>query len=150
MKSFKENKGFTLIEILIVIAVIIIVSGTFWASLRSFSPSLKLSGAARDIATDLRYAQELAVDTQIEHGVVFASSSKSYRIVEHSNPDKIISEKTLPSDIGFHSLEGLSGGEARFNPYGASNISAEIELINSESEIKTIEIRPSGFVKVLD
>ncbi|GAI31296.1 unnamed protein product, partial [marine sediment metagenome] len=61
VEASKIKNSFTLIELLVVISIIGIIAGIFWGTMKVLSPSLKLTSVVRDLATDIRYAQQLAV-----------------------------------------------------------------------------------------
>ena len=65
-----NKKSFTLTELLIVISIIAILLLIGLPLLQAYRPSLRLSGTVRDLVTDLRHAQQLAVTEQINHGSV--------------------------------------------------------------------------------
>jgi len=106
-----------------------------------------LSGLTRDLVTDLRYAGQLAVTEQIEHGVRFNFIENTYQIIRYGATEEIIKEKILPQGIDLRSINNFK--EARFNPYGAAKESGKVVLENIKAETKTIDIRPSGFVKIV-
>ncbi|MFH0987298.1 MAG: GspH/FimT family protein [Patescibacteria group bacterium] len=144
-----NSQGFTLIEILIVISIIVILGGVGLESLRSIQPSLELNSVSRDLITDIRYAQELAVAEQTVHGMCFFISENKYNVVRYGTVEETIIEKNLPSAISFQEINGFSGDCLKFNPYGSVWESGNVILINSKGETKNIEIKPSGFSKFI-
>ena len=140
-------KGFTLLEILIAMAILGIMASVSFAFFKTFSPALKLSSSVRDLATDIRYAQQLAVTEQVNHGVSFSSITDEYWIIKYGNGTTTLSHKSLPDGISFQEITGFVNDEAIFNPYGAVEQAGDI-LINIEDKVKTIMVRPSGFVKI--
>jgi len=74
MDKNKKNKlksAFSLPEFLIVIAILVILVGLAVPAFKSYQPNLQLSGSARNLVTDFRYAQQLAVAEQVEYGIYF-------------------------------------------------------------------------------
>ena len=150
--SFKktENKNcFTLVEILVVLGIIGILSLIGIPAFKVFQPSLQLSGVMRDLATDLRYAEQLAITEQVEHGIIFLTGTGQYQIVRYGNPDEILEGKTLPQEVSFLSIAGLTGDKVVFNPYGAAKESGVITLVNTKNSTSGIDVRPSGFIKII-
>ncbi len=143
------KKGFTLIEILVAIGILAILSIVSWAALSSLQPSLKLSAASRDLTSDLRYSQQLAVTEQINYGISFSTTSAHYYLDRFGTTTQTLSSKSLPSGISFCQITGLFDGEAAiFNPYGAVLIAGSVCLSNTKGQTKIIEVKPSGFVKI--
>ena len=149
MIKFKSKRGVTLTELLVIIAILGILALIGIPAFRGYQPSLELSRAVRGLIGDLRYAQQLTVSEQIEHGVRFSTSTDSYQIVKHLQPEQILEEKNLPNEVNFQLITGFGDSEAVFNPYGAAKESGTITLINSKNTTSTIEVSPSGFVKII-
>lgn len=138
----------TLIEILVVITIILILSATTFAAFGNIRPSLDLSGISRDLTSNIRYTQNLAVAEQIIHGICFFSLNNKYQIIKYETPEEVLQEKFLTSGISFQSINGFTGDCVKFNPYGSVREAGNIILINDIGETKTIEIKPSGFSKI--
>lgn len=145
-----NSKGFTLIEFSVVVAIAIIIGGIFFGTFKFLQPSLQLGSVVRDLITDLRYTQQLAVTEQINHGVRFSTSTGTYQVLRYGTTTDEISAKSLPSAVDFHQISGFTNNEVIFNPYGAVTATGTVSLINTSAETKTIEVRPSGFVRKTD
>lgn len=145
----KIKRGFSLIEILIIISLVSIMVGISWTALRFLQPSWRLSSLVRDLVTDLRFTQQLAVTEQLNYGVYFSTSTREYQIIKYGTTSQIILTKTLPEGIEFQEITGFIENEAIFNPYGAVKAEGSVSLINEKAEIKTVEVRPSGFVRIV-
>ena len=145
-------KSFTLVELLVVVAIIGVLILVGMPAFRYIQKDLQLSGSARELITDLRYAQQLTITEQVEHGILFDSAQKKYRLIKHKETgDIILKEKFFPEEIKTLTLTGLTdNNEARFNPYGAIKETGTITLVNTKEEKKIIDVRPSGFVKLSD
>ncbi len=148
MQKYFFPSGFTVIEILVVIAIITILSSLSLSVFNTFKESIDLAGCSRELVADLRYTQQLAVTEQIRHGIQFLKDEKKYQIIRYGDSEEILKEKQLPVGISYESINGLSLDRARFNPYGATEESGSVVLINTQNNKKTIQIRPSGFVKL--
>lgn len=147
MKNQKA-KSFTLVEFLVVIAIIAIATGIFFSVFRALQPSLRLGSVARDLATDLRSAQQSAVTEQLNFGVYFSTTTEEYEIKKYGTETKTVLVKSFPQGVEYKEVTGFSQSEAIFNPYGAVQEMGSVSLTNIKGEIKTIEVRPSGFVKI--
>lgn len=150
MKQIKNNSGFTLIEIMVAIGIMAILGSVSWVAFKNYQPSLSLSAASRDLVSNLRFAQQISVTEQIDHGIFISTSSNEYQLEKFATTTEILFLKHLPSGISFCEITGLSGGYATFNPYGSITFPGVICLVNLKGQVKNIEIKPSGFVKIQD
>jgi prepilin-type N-terminal cleavage/methylation domain-containing protein len=139
--------GFTLIEILTVVGIIAIVATISFPVYQNMRPNITLNAAARDLATDMRYGQQLAVTEQIVYNIIFNTSASSYEI-RNGDTDVLLRNKILPSGVTFLSITGLTDNIARFTATGAATESGTIILTNRKNKQSTIEIKPSGYVKI--
>ena len=146
--SGKSNRsGFTLIEIMITVLVTGIIAGISVTSFSSYQPSLELSGVSRDMINNLRYAQQLAISQQINYGIHFYPDQKKYQVVKYSTPEEMIKNIFLPSGIAFSQVT-FADNQLKFNIYGAVVEAGTIVLENKDYNTSTIEVKPSGFVKL--
>jgi len=144
----RKSRGFTLFEFLVIMAIIGIIATISWSALRTLQPSWRLDGAVRDLATDLRYAQQQSVTEQVNYGIHFSSTTNEYQIIRYGTTTENVLEKSLSEGVNFYQITGFSDEEVVFNPYGAVKEMGSVSLINIEEKVKIIEVRPSGFVKI--
>ncbi|NQU82749.1 MAG: prepilin-type N-terminal cleavage/methylation domain-containing protein [Parcubacteria group bacterium] len=149
MKEYKLQVGFTLVEVLVVIGLIGITAAAYFSVSQFSQQSKALSAAVRNFTTDLRYAQQLSVTEQMVHGIQISLASGSYRLIRFSTTTVEFFDKNLPTGIAFQDVSGFTSDEIRFNAYGAVLEDGTITLANTDSATTTIEVRPSGFVRIL-
>lgn len=141
-------KSFTLLELLVIISIIGVLTLSAIPAFRAFQPSLQLSGTTQELVGDLRYIQQLTVTEQKEHCIQFFLADKKYQVKRCEG--ELIKEKVLPQEIESLSVSGFTNNEVRYNPYGAVKESGTIDLKNIKNATRTISVRPSGFVEVID
>jgi prepilin-type N-terminal cleavage/methylation domain-containing protein len=95
MRWRKGKEGWTLIELVLVLVVVGILSTVVGLSLQSYG-SIKLNNAVDKVVGDLRYAQQLAISTQIRHGLTVNSASQ-YTVHSNGTPDVAIQD---PVNLG--------------------------------------------------
>jgi len=144
-----NQKGFTPIEFFLIIGIIGILSSITVTGFRTYQPNMQLSETVRDLVSDLRYSQQLAVTEQIEHGIRFSVTESKYQIIKYGTPEEVIREKYLPEKVSFQAVSGLTNNEVKFIPYGAVRQPGTITLINTKNTTTTIDVRSSGFVKII-
>lgn len=142
------KKGFTIVEILVVMFVIVIMASITIALTNSLRFDFTLSGVAKDFLADLRYAQQLTVAEQEKYCLKLLFNDKKYQLKKCAGD--VLFEKVLPNDIIGFSSTSFTDDEIEFNPYGAVKESGSITLENTNHKTKVIEIKPSGFVKIIN
>ena len=142
-------RGFTLLEFLIAITIVVIIISIGLPVFRNLQPALELSGVVRDLVSDVRLAQQLAVTEQVDHGVRFATSTNGYKIIKYTAPEEVLQEKTLPAQVSFLQITGFDDSGVVFNPYGAAITAGTVSFINTQNSTTTVDIRPSGFVRII-
>lgn len=151
-KSNKISSGFTITELIVVIGIMLIIFSIGIPIFSGLQRKEKLSGGVRNLVTDIRYAQQLAITEQLYNGIKFipvSDGQDEYELFRYSSSTNmvIIKSKKLPVGIKFKSIN-FDNDAVVFNPYGASNEYGFVVLGNSDSS-STIEVRPSGFVKII-
>jgi prepilin-type N-terminal cleavage/methylation domain-containing protein len=142
-----KDKGFSLIEMVIVLAIIGIITTIGLPVYRQIKPTLDLNAETRDIASDLRYAQQLAVTEQSNYTVEFDPVLNKYTIT-NVETSSVIKHKNINDNISIQSITGLVSDTAIFNVTGAAVDSGVITLANTNNATTTISIKPSGYVKI--
>jgi len=75
-----RRRAFTLVEILIVVVVVGTIAVAAMPSISETLDSMKATALAREIATDMRYAQTLALKTGVRHRVSFSAPGQAYAV----------------------------------------------------------------------
>jgi len=131
----------------VVIAMMAILTAIFSLNIFRILPSIRLSGAARNLVLDLKKAQRYAIEQQFIYEVRFLTSENKYQIIKKTNSPVIISEVSLPEEISFGQIS-FEPPLVDFNAAGLPSVSGTIILNNQAGRSATIEIEPAGFIKV--
>ena len=99
------SKGFTLIEVMIVLALIAILSSITMPSLRGFAASARLKSTAHAIRDMLNFARDMAITERAAHLVVFdltinrywLASNATFNLGDPSTPVTASSSSSLPA-----------------------------------------------------
>ena len=76
--SSRAACGFTVLELILAIAIASVVMGIAIPSFLSWMPTLRLSSAARQVATDLQVARMKAISQNASYAVSFNTSNSTY------------------------------------------------------------------------
>ena len=104
----KSVRGFTLIELIIVLVISVAGFAAVSSNISSGNQSTKLLTAARDIASALRYAQGEALLTRNPVSVAINLDDNSYRISSRDKVYRLAGEIDLSLVVA---EEEFSGGE---------------------------------------
>ena len=86
-ENMRNQSGFTLIEAMIVIAVIGLMAAVAVTNSLSYLPDKRLKSAARDLHSNLQKAKGLASKTNTPHAVFFDTVAGNYQILTDPGPD---------------------------------------------------------------
>lgn len=142
-----KPRAFTLVEILVVISIIGLILVLSIPLVNNAQKSSILRNEARQMATDLRYAQQLAVTEQIIYNVVFSTSTNSYQII-NSVTSEVIKTSDINQEVSIDDVTGFTNETVQYNASGAVITIGEIKLLNTKNESSTVELKPSGYVQI--
>ncbi len=166
--NLKHNKAFTLIEMLIVIAILAIIAMVVIPQMSAAS-SAQLDAASGIIASDLEYAKSLSISTQQWHSVVFDESSESYQIqdsdgnvvpykmnptgyyvVDFSNDSRLSMVDLYTADfddssaITFDYLGSPYSGIGTSNPMASGNVTLKVKDIETHITVEPV----TGYIRI--
>lgn len=148
-----SQKGFSLIEVMIVMAVTVILSGLASVSFISQLPHHRLNGAARDLVSDLRWARQLALAERRPVSVILDLETDRYRIERQSRPGIPIGWVRDLQDRrqGFGEIDlvdSTGGAVISFQPNGITTDWTTITLSNAQNEQRQMTVALTGRVRI--
>lgn len=148
MRIYENRKGAMLVDLLVVLGIIALLSTISIPYLRKYQPNLKLNATARDLTTDLRYAQQLTITEQKVHLVAFDIANDKYDILKIDSATSTVKTVSLDAEVGFDQITGLTNNQVVFNFYGGVSQAGQILLTNINNVTATINIKPSGYIQL--
>lgn len=147
-----NKRGFSLIEIIITVAIIATSAGIVIPVYVSMKPSIWLNGATRQIVGDLMWARMQAVSQNNQFKIIY-DNNHQYRILDDDNNDGAITtgESVITKDIHGEyygvTYSSSNPNDLIFHPRGnASNLTTI--TITNPSGTKTVTIAITGRVKI--
>lgn len=151
MQPCNKQSGFTLIELIIIIAIMSILAGIAIPNFLSYMPKHRLNGAARQVMGDLMAARMKAVKENNRFRVFFLDDHQ-YKILDDDNDNNtedsgewtdIKNIQNVYSDVTFSAT-----ANPIFYPRGSA-WGSTITLTNS-ADSKYIKVATTGRVKITD
>ncbi|MDD5032478.1 MAG: hypothetical protein PHR36_05600, partial [Patescibacteria group bacterium] len=128
---YKKNQGSLLLNVLVSFGIIALIATISTPYIRQYQPNLKLNATARDLTSDLRYAQQLTITEQAVYLVELDSGSDSYQILKGGVATTTIKTVEFDSSVNFQQITGLTENQVVFNFYGGVSESGQIILVNT-------------------
>jgi len=153
-----NNKGFTLIELTVTLALLGIMSAISIPSYFSWLPRHRLQTSVRHIYDDMNMARSRAVKTNADIGIQFNTSNENYRIFIDANQDQtlvdtvdtVLSTGTLENDVD------ITGSTFTNNTYGfnsrgmSAGGTGEVRLTNPSGLFLGVRVNTSGCLTVIN
>jgi general secretion pathway protein H len=134
----KSKKGFTLLELIIVLFLISLILGLSIISFANFLPSYRFNSTARDIATTLKHARYLAQIQGIRQVFTIDLDSKTYGIEGYNT-------KEIPEDINIKILDPIHGEIYKGKYYfviSPTGIETSEIILSYKKKVTTIQMDP--------
>lgn len=141
----RQQAGFTLIEVMIVVAIVGIAAALTAPNVREWMARYDLKQSMSEIAGDLNLAKLVAMNRNRQATVTIQMAGSLVQVSGTSGGQEIFGTRILPSRIN-----ALPGGTATvsFSSLGLSTITAPqlIQVQNEKGLIYSLSVLPSGKV----
>lgn len=145
----KSKIGFSIAELIVVLGIIALISLISIPLLVNYQKITKLRSESRLLATNLRLAQQMAITEQTTYNLKLFSLIDSYQVI-NSETSVIIKDVDLDSEISISSIVNFTDDTIQFNATGGVLENGSIILINTKNDTITLEIKPSGYVEIIE
>jgi prepilin-type N-terminal cleavage/methylation domain-containing protein len=153
-KCLKNSKGVTLIEVVVVTAILGIAAELVAHNVVSQMPKYRIQGAARRIALDLMEARSRAINQSVDVIITFQGDARQYDVELDDDFDGIVDDQIVAQDIR-NDFPGIvvavTNNPFTFNPRGFSDTNSTITVsaqTTSGPVEKKIEVSLAGMVRV--
>ena len=141
-----KHEGKTLLELLVVVAVIGILSALAWPNLLSFHSRAQLKSVTKEIASELRLARQLA---RTHRDRVVINLDRSREILETRRDNgATLHHQYRYGNKGVVVDEPSAGPEILFHPSGRSATATTIRLRNQDGLVQIVTVGITGRVNV--
>ena len=152
-----DHKGFTFIEIIIVLAIVGILSVLAVPDLSAFTGRLRLETAVRSISTDLREMKMRSILERSNYSIHFDTADKLYDLPERRTflpqgirfgfGPKVLGPPGNPVKTPDTDGVTFSSNKATFSSQGTNSIGT-IYIANDENITMAISISITGRIKI--
>ena len=146
----KKSAGFSIFELLIVIAVIAVVSAIVTPNIISWRNNAKLRGAADNLRGDLQMSKARAVRERAPVTVTFAATNYQVTYTDKNGNTRTLRNRKLPAGVrvdldntGF----GAMGDKTQFNGRGIP-VAGTARLVNTKGDQKSIVVSTLGRIRI--
>jgi type IV fimbrial biogenesis protein FimT len=154
-----NNKGFTLTELTVTLALLGIMSAISIPSYFSWVPRHRLQTSVRQIYDDMNMARSRAVRTNADIGIAFNTSNETYRIFEDDDRDQtydsgeaVISTGTLANDVditGSTFINDTYGFNSRGMSADTTSDNYDVYLTNSSGLFLGVRVSVAGSLSII-
>jgi len=152
-----KKDGFSLFELLVVVAIIAVVSTIVAPHILGWRSSAKLRGAADNLMSDLEMAKIKAVKENNFVAILF--NPGGYRVfVDKANfwtqdaDEPLLKERRLPAGVSFdfaHPSWGFTNNRTRFNSRGRADLeNGTAVVVNSSGGQRNVVVSTLGRIRV--
>ena len=142
----RRERGVTLIELAVILAVVATGIGVIAPSLGSVMPTLRVQGAARDLYGAVHLTRARARATGVLHALIIEPDGRAFRIVE----DPVGAGRTVvgPNPL-VAGVVATANATIRFSPRGFAVPFGTI-TVRSEGEVRRVIVNILGRVRLAD
>jgi len=153
MINRSDRKGFTLLELMIVVAVMGIMAAVAAPNYMEYMAIRRLNGAARMVMADMMFARESSVNQNNNFRVIF-SGAHQYVVLDDDNgngsPDagEVAQSRDIQAD--YHDVTFVASANPLFYPRGTA-FGTTVTLTSSKTAGKRcVKVASTGRVKIDD
>ena len=142
----RDRRGTTLIELMIICAIISVLSALAIPSWLAYMPKLRAKTAVRAAVSTLREARSLAITEKKQFGVYFDSNNKNFLLfADLVNPgdgtydtgDSLLTTTAFGSDVALGGST-LTGSTVVFDMNGAASQSGTVTFTTTDAQLRYV------------
>lgn len=151
----RNSSGFTLIELMIGIAVLAVLAGVAIPNYIGWLPKRHLQSSAIDVQSAINLAKLTAIRENTDVILTFDPANERYLAFIDTNEDgdqdsgeRTIRSKEMSPGINLHSTT-IAGNKLTFDSRGLADSSGDITLRNRRGENRVINVTITGMSRII-
>ena len=146
----RQERGFTLVELMVTVAILAIIAAIAVPSYREYIPKVRASGAARELFTQIQLARQKAITKNNDYVITFDVSDDSYTIYndEDSNGTLETGEVEKPIQMD-EQHSGIVFGYVPGNNPSGSPITRDVTFVSDKVTLKPTGLSNAGAVYII-
>ena len=149
-KSDKKQRGFTLIEVVVTVAIVGVLAMIAIPSMIGWRQERQMQGAARVFYSDLQHARFTAIREAETVSFIIDVPAGDYSLFIDPNQnyaldagEQLLSSETMPANVIFQNVT-LAGNQTQFNSRGMAAETGSLDFTNSQNDRLTIYLNSLG------
>ncbi len=150
IKTNHKTDGFSLLELLVVLAIVAVVSVIVAPNFISWRSNASLRGAAGNLKGDLELSKAKAVRERTPVTVTFLATHYQVTYTDRDGNLKTLRNRKLPGGVRVdlnNTNFAAMGDQTEFNDRGLPQAGSAV-LVNKKGEQKTIVVSPLGRIRI--
>ncbi|MBU4230742.1 MAG: GspH/FimT family pseudopilin [Proteobacteria bacterium] len=170
-----RRAGFTLVELMIVVAIMGILAGIAFSLMRNWLPNMRLRGAARDVYSVMQRAKAEAIERGVNVAIAYNTVANTYTMFVDVNSNRLqdageislLSSGPMPDGVAFDNrpapplpatevkgadgiVDGVSfaGNAVAFTPRGLPVGTGTVALLATTGRQRTVTVSIAGRVRM--
>lgn len=142
------TKGFTIIELIVVVSLMAILTTGAVLLVRDMRPNVELANTVRGLQINMARARALAMAEQKTHGLSFNEWQGTYTLIRIDGATTVIENYALPKNYYFSDGLPFTTDAITFDSLGAPSTSGAIVIEYTNGKKKTLTLTPAGYTTI--